>query len=176
MRISSTGVEVQALGHLRAQSWRAAWDRIRPYHALEVTSSQELSCAKFPELESQDQIPAEGIPSAPTSPPHDLKLQEKAGDPQPLAAAGPVSADPWKGRLRLHPESVRLCVGPSVSSGYTANDSLTMHFPYIVMLGFSWNYRDSVFFYSLVSSFFFVCALCSYCVGLQPNSLLVLFC
>ena len=33
---------------------------------------------------------------------------------------------------------------PSVSSGYLASDSLAMHFPYIVMLSFPWNYRDSV--------------------------------
>ena len=33
---------------------------------------------------------------------------------------------------------------PSVSSGHLTSDSLAMHFPYIVMLGFPWNYRDSV--------------------------------
>ena len=107
VRISSTGVEVQALGHPRAQSWRVAWDRIRPYHASEDTRSKELSCVKFPEPESEDQISAEGIPPPPTSPPCDLELQERAGDLQPVAAAGPVNGGPWKGRLRLRPRERR---------------------------------------------------------------------
>ena len=121
VQIISTGVEVQALGRPRAQSWRVAWDRIRPYHASEVTSPQELSRTKASpptthssldaqslEPESQDQIPAGGIPVTPTSPPCDLEVQERAGDLQPLAAAGPVSANPWKGRLRLRPRECQM--------------------------------------------------------------------
>ena len=96
VQISSTGVEVQALGCPQAQSWRVAWDWIRPYYASEVTSPQELSCTKaspptshssldaqFLEPKSQDQIPVGGIPAPPTSLPHDLEVQEKAGDLQP---------------------------------------------------------------------------------------------
>ena len=102
--------------------------------------------AQFLEPESQDQIPVGGVPAPPTSPPHDLEVQERAGDLQPLAAAGPVSADALEGPLETPPPRVSDDVGkdtsqlvsgtckdddvwvPSALSGYLASDSLAMHF------------------------------------------------